>query len=103
MAGALSPVTFGALSTDVSAYEEHSDDSIKVVMGVGRACVCVGVRGEQCGLGRLLPVHACHREGDRKGKGAGLGAGTAASAEHPGSNLRKPVLWAFQRNVHRGH
>lgn len=99
-------MTFRALSADVSADEEHSDDGIRVVVGVGRTRVCVGVRGEQCGMGGLLPVHTCHREGDRKDQGAGFGAGIAASTpptEHPGSNLRKPVLWAFRRNAHRGH
>lgn len=104
VAGALLPVTFRALSAD----EEHSNDHIRVVVGVGRACMCVGERGEQCrwGGGGLLPAPACHQEGDRKDKGAGLGTGTTASKappEHPGNNLRKRVLWAFRSNAHRGH
>lgn len=105
-AGALLTVTFRALSADVGADEEHSDDSTRLVVGVGRTCVCVGIRGEQCRVGGLLPVHACCREGDCKHQGAGLGSGITASAaptKHPRSNLRKPVLWAFQRYNHRGH
>jgi len=65
-----------------------------------------GSKGSAMGGRGLLPVPACHRAGDHKEEGAGLGAGTASPAappEYPGTNLRKPVLWAFWRDAHREH
>lgn len=84
VAGASLPVTFRALSDD----EEHSAHHMRVV--VGRACVCTGVRGEQCGVGGLLPP--CLPWGKRLHRqGAGLGAGTTASLEHADVSLSGPL------------
>lgn len=62
--------------------------------------MCAGSKGRAMWGGRQLPVR------DHKGEGAVLGAPSTASVtphEHPRSNRRKIVLWAFWAYAHRKH
>lgn len=84
--GALLPVTFRVLSAD----EEHPGDQSGAGLGAGRAHVCAGAWGERCELGAAF----------RKGwQGWRDQLRVPMSISLPGSSLRKPVIWAPQRDA----
>lgn len=86
VSGALLPVTFRAFSADA----EHLGDQSGAGFGAGRAHVCAEARGERCELGAAF----------RKGwQGWRDQLRVPMSISLPGSSLRKPVIWAPQRDA----
>lgn len=86
VSGALLPVTFRAFSADA----EHLGDQSGAGLGAERAHVCAEARGERCELGAAF----------RKGwQGWRDQLRVPMSISLPGSSLRKPVIWAPQRDA----